>query len=328
MFQQLGPIISLVAAADLSGLQNRFVKINSAGKAAAVSAGGPTCGVLITNDGTAGQAVGVQTEGIASVELGGTVDEGEYVKVDANGKAVAVSGSDLANGIHVGQCVLGGDSGAIGAILLKTLGSGRVATSEIESIADDADHAVATSNSTRRTLVTLGTTNFIGVLADGLYVGQEKIIEVIAASGGFTYALTPTTMQAGQPASFTFTAKGQQVVLRWASDGWVVIDGKTAGAGTTADAATINTLIARQGLTIAGTENRVLPSGMWIGQQIFVYLDTDTSGSTTLTGVFYDEDGSADATTVTMNDALDMVHLVWLGSRWLVNTQVSAPAAP
>lgn len=167
-----------------------------------------------------------------------------------------------------------------------------------------------------------------GVLGDGTYVGQRKRLRVISAASSPAYTLTPTTMQAGQPTAFVFTDAGQMVDLTWAADGWVVTDVKTAGAGTTAAAGTINPLIARQGLTTNGSEDRILPNGYCPGHTIKIAVDTDTSGSTTISGLFYDEDGSADGIDITADSALDEVVLTWTGARWMGITHISAAVTP
>lgn len=325
-FTLLGPVISAVAAVNLSGSQGCFVALDTTGKFDLPTAGGPAVGVLIDNSGTAGQACSAQIAGIAEVLLGGTVAPKDYVKVDATGKAVTASGAEVAAGKAVGQCVVGGDSGETGAILLATLGAGQVALAESESIATTVD----TSALTRQTLVTLVTADHTGALADGKYVGQKKDIRVISRTGSFKYTLTPTTMQAGQPTAFAFTEVGQYVQLTWASDGWFVTDVKTAGAGTTAAAGTINPLIARQGLTVgsSGAEDRILPDGFVPGHMIRIATDTVGTGTTTISGKFYDEDGSADGIDANYNAALDEATYVWDGLRWQAISIISVTISP
>lgn len=323
-FISLGPVISAVAAVDLSGSQGRFVRLDSNGKFDLPVAGGPAAGVLVDNAGTAGQACSAQIAGIAEVVLGGTVAPEDYVKVDSAGRAVTASGAEVAAGKAVGQCQVGGSSGATGAILLATLGAGQVALTESESIAT----TVATSALTRQTLITLVTANHTGALADGKYVGQRKDLRVIADSGGFTYVLTPTTMQANQPASFTFTSTGQYVQLTWAADGWYVTDIRTAGTAATAAAGTINPLVARQGLTIgsAGAEARTLPNGYVPGHTIVIAADTVGSGTTTIAGLFVNAAGTA-GTNTTYNAALDSARYTWNGAKWMLGDVISVTSA-
>lgn len=322
-YQLLGQVLSLVASVDLSAYIHCAVAVDANGKAALPTAGGFIVGVL-TDKQVAGQAVSVQHGGVAQWKLGGTVDEGDRVVVDASGQAVTATAQQRADGKVVGICLVGGGSGALGSILLCNYGTGTVSTTASESpsgVSGNYDLTPATSES----LLTLGTANRTGALADGLFVGQRKRILVIAASGGFTYALTPATMLAGQPTSFTFTAVGQMVELTWTATGWRVTDVKTAGAGTTAAAGTINPLIRRQGLTIgsAGAEDRILPSGWVAGHQIKIAADTVGSGTTTISGLFYDEDGSADGIDANYNAALDEATYTWDGARWLVDSIIS-----
>ena len=54
-----------------------------------------------------------------------------------------------------------------------------------------------------------------------------------------------------------------------------------------------------------------------------VTSSADTSGSTTISGLFYDEDGSADGVDVTYNDALDEATYTWDGARWSLSSIIS-----
>jgi len=64
----------------------------------------------VAKDGT----VEVAISGIAEVQLGGSVEEGAFIKADGSGDAVTASAG---NGI-VGICVVGGVDGDIGSVLL------------------------------------------------------------------------------------------------------------------------------------------------------------------------------------------------------------------
>lgn len=319
------PPISKEAGADFSAETSRYlgVTLNSDEEAVLPSAGGAILGVL-SNTPEEGETARIETPGGGEVplRLGGTITAGMKLKVANTGKFVEASAGDIAAGSAVAFCTKGGADGEVGAGVLFGGAGTRAATTGSESPSGVAGNYDLTET-TDQSLLTLGTANRTGALPDGLWVGQRKRIRVIAASGGFTYALTPTTMQAGQPTSFTFTALGQYIELTWSATGWVVTDVKTAGAGTTADAGTINLLIARQGLAIAGTEDRILPNGWVPGHTIKIAVDTDTSGSTTISGLFYDEDGSADGVDVTYNDALDEAMYTWDGARWMLHSIIS-----
>lgn len=325
MSNDQAPPLSFPASADLSASQFCAVKLNASGQLALPAAGGAILGILYTKPNAQGRAGTVETLNGKKLraKYGGTVTAGDVLKVTSAGKFVAASAGDIAAGAACAIAAKDGSDGDIGSIVLFATAAAFAVITGSESPSGAAGN-YDLDEDTGDSLLTLGTANRTGALPDGNYVGQRKRILVIAASGGFTYALTPTTMLAGQPTVFTFTAVGQMVELTWTATGWRVTDVRTAGVAATADAGTINPLVRRQGLTINGTEDRILPSGWVAGHTISIYLDVATSGSTTISGLFYDEDGSADGVDVTMNAALDMVQVIWDGARWLVNTQVSA----
>lgn len=322
---------SIDAGSDLSASQYCGVVVNSSGQLALPSAGGAIVGVLYTKPAAAaraGEVMGLGS-GVVKMKLGGTVTAGDVLKVASTGKFLTASASDVAAGAGVGICTTGGSDNEIGAGVLFS-----AASSIATTIASESPSGVAgnydLSKYAQDSLLTLGTANRTGALPDGLFVGQRHRIRVIAASGGFTYALTPTTMAASQPTSFTFTAVGQEIELTWSAIGYTVTNVKTAGAGTTAAAGTINPLIARQGLTIgsAGAEDRILPNGYVPGHLIRIAADTVGSGTTTISGLFYDEDGSADGIDATYNAALDEATYVWDGARWQVISIISVTITP
>jgi hypothetical protein len=293
------------------------------------AAGGAIIGVTQTK-GALGKPVKVECRPgeRTPATSGGAVAFGDKLKVDAAGKFILASAQDIADGKCVAWCY-DGAAAANRKISVVLLGSAGMPTlSPIETIADDVDHVVATSAYTEETLVTLATTNMTGALANGLYVGQLKTITVDSQAAAFTYALTPTTMKAGQPASFTFTAKGQQVKLRWTATGWEVIAVRTAGTGTTANAGTINPLIARQGLIIgsAGAEARTLPNGYVPGHRIKIAADTVGTGTTTVAATMINANGTA-GTAATYNAALDEAVWVWTGAAWMLESVISVTSA-
>jgi hypothetical protein len=119
-YSLVGFMLSLEAAADLSSSQYCAVNVDTSGEAALPSAGGRIIGVL-QNDPTAGKEATIQIAGVSKMILAGTVAAGDWVKVDAAGKAVAtaVAGDEV-----VGICLVGGAVGNTGSVLL--LGPGFV----------------------------------------------------------------------------------------------------------------------------------------------------------------------------------------------------------
>ena len=96
MFEQLGPILTITASADLSAFHRCAVAMNSSGQAAAPAAGGQIFGVLIDKPTAAGQAAPCQVDGIAEVKFGGTVAIGDLLKVDTEGRFVLAAATNVA----------------------------------------------------------------------------------------------------------------------------------------------------------------------------------------------------------------------------------------
>lgn len=100
------PTAAFVAGADLTGKENTFVKLDTAneGKVLSAGAGEEPEGLLKTKSATADKHVEVAVTGFSLVVAGGPVAVGDYVKSDANGKAVTAVSTDLG----VAQAVTGG----------------------------------------------------------------------------------------------------------------------------------------------------------------------------------------------------------------------------
>jgi len=88
--------VTLEAAADLSALQYTFVKLDSSGKAAAVSATSDTAIGILQNDPTSGQEAEVLVVGGSKLVAGGAVTEGALVGTSAAGKGSALTPSGTA----------------------------------------------------------------------------------------------------------------------------------------------------------------------------------------------------------------------------------------
>jgi hypothetical protein len=89
--------ITLLAGADLSAAQFRFVKTNSAGAAVLAGAGEMANGA-VQNDPESGQAALVDISGVTKVEAAAAITTGALVASDAAGKAVAATSDDYALG--------------------------------------------------------------------------------------------------------------------------------------------------------------------------------------------------------------------------------------
>lgn len=91
-----GQMVSFQAAADLSGQQFRFVKLDANGQVAAITAVTDIpLGILQDKPGAQGRACNVMLDGISKVVGGANLAKSDQVGPDAQGRAVAyVAGTD------------------------------------------------------------------------------------------------------------------------------------------------------------------------------------------------------------------------------------------
>ena len=91
-----GKQISLQAAADLSDWQFRFVKLDSNGQVAKVSAVTDIpIGVLQDKPAAQGRAANVMLDGVSKIVGGGNLAKGDQVGPDSTGRAAAyIAGTD------------------------------------------------------------------------------------------------------------------------------------------------------------------------------------------------------------------------------------------
>ena len=117
--------ITLVAAADLSAKQYYFVKLDSDGKAALCSGATDKPIGILQNAPTSGTEAEVVIVGGSKVVAGGTLDEGNSVGTDANGKAVALTqGTDTTKYV-VGQALSAGVSNNIVTVVINAASAAR-----------------------------------------------------------------------------------------------------------------------------------------------------------------------------------------------------------
>lgn len=310
--------ISLLSGADLSARQWRFVKGGDAGKVVSCdTTGEQPVGVNCGNPSEADRETPVQIGGVAKVDFGGTVAAWGKVMTDTVGRAVAHTGTNVVVGIAMEAAV----SGERRSVLLipsdGTPGGG------LESVA--APGAIAPSVYETHLSVD-GTDAF--TMGDGLYVGQRKRVTCITAANTPLGTLTLNGAQAAygsEPTAHVFTAAGQAIEWEWTVTGWKIVDYVPAGVETVAAAGTANPLCLVHFVEIDGTDDWIIPSGYLPGQEsIWVALSAANVPVGTISGLFYDEDGSADGTDVAFNAAGDQAVLKWVGARWLATSLVSA----
>jgi len=105
--------VTLVAGADLSSSQYKFVKLDSNGNAVAVAAATDAPIGVLQNTPTSGQEAEVVVSGGTKLLLGGTVAAGGRVSPNATGAGVAIAAGTDTTKYLCGQALTGGASGEI-----------------------------------------------------------------------------------------------------------------------------------------------------------------------------------------------------------------------
>jgi len=320
---QPGKKVSIPAASDISATPYRFVT-SASGALALAGAGVAVDGVYNGTGGTAaGSPASVTVDGIELVEVGGSVTNGDIVKSDASGRAVTASAGDILLGRGKGRARATASSGAVPVLLFPGPNPAFVGGVETltgagaASVYYDVTEWVATSDA--------------GTLADGLIVGQRKIVRTIVGSTG-SNTLTPATVSANtdggtSPASVTYTAIGQETEWEWRSDGWKLVRIQGAGVGAVTAASTVNLLHATNHATIDGTDVITLPDGYYPGQEVAIkVIAAANTPVMDVGGKFFDEDGSADGTNVTFDAAAvgNWMRAKWSGARWDIQGHLNA----
>lgn len=119
--------VTLVAGADLSAAQYKFVKLNSSGEAVAVAAATDLPIGILQNAPTSGQEAEVLVSGGSKLVLGGTVAAAGVVGTSSSGAGVAiVHGTDTTK-FALGQAITGGASGEIVTVVVACSNAGRAA---------------------------------------------------------------------------------------------------------------------------------------------------------------------------------------------------------
>lgn len=326
---QPGKIITLPAASDISATPNRFVTVTS-GQVALAGAGVAVDGVYNGTGGTAaGRGAQIVLDGMPLVDVGGSVTVGDRVKSDASGRAVTASAADVLNGLAKGKAHGTASSGSIPVIL--TPGPNQVFSTGVETLTGAGAASVYYA-----VTECVATTDAI-TLADGLVVGQRKIIRLIVGSTG-SNTVTPATVTANTdggttPAAFTMTTIGQEVEYEWRSDGWKCVRIQTAGSETVANAGTANPLVTIHNLAVSGTDDAIIPSGIYPGQEsLWWVISAASTPVQTISGLFYLEDGSATGVDIDLGSggtpaAADYWRGMWDGARWKTVAGLNADAS-
>ena len=119
--------VTLVAGADLSAAQYKFVKLNSSGQAVAIAAATDLPIGVLQNAPTSGQEAEVLIAGGTKLVLGGTVAAAGVVSPNASGAGVAITTGTDTTKHAVGQAITGGASGEIITAVISCAAAGRAA---------------------------------------------------------------------------------------------------------------------------------------------------------------------------------------------------------
>lgn len=310
--------LSLVAGADLSSAsQWRFGKVNSSGKVIRCSSTGEQAvGVICDNPDAADKAVAVQVGGVAKIEAGAAITAGDKVMTDTVGRAITHTGTNNVLGVALETA---GDAGDRISVVIGALTSDGQPGGGLETVS--APGAIAPGVYETHLEVD-GTDAF--TMGDGQHIGQRKRITCITAANTPLGTVTLNDAYGTEPTAWVFTHAGQWVEWEWTAGGWKVVGLGQVGAETVAGAGSANPLCLLHLVTIADTIDFLQPAGIIAGQRS-IWLAVGTSGtpSGTVSGLFYDEDGSADGVDLVMNATGDQAVLAWAGARWLAESLVS-----
>lgn len=308
-------IIPVPAGSDLSTKQFYFCDITS-GTLAVAGAGTRVAGVLCNDPNAAGKPGSLQIAGVAVVLAGGSITAGGGVASSAAGKAVAAAGSAFVCGIAMNSV---SDGEYCQVLLTGSSAVGLAAMSEAISSAGALNPAIPLTE-----LTVSGTVAY--TLANGTYVGQKKAIECVAAASTPLGTVTIATMTGSRTnVAYVFSTATARLELEWTATGWRETALRPAGADAPAASSTLNPLVLLHIVAIADTVDFVLAAGTVPGQVQHVIAGSNSGTPVgTISGLFYDEDGSADGVDVNFNAAGDTAVLMWNGVRWMPITLISA----
>lgn len=311
--------LSLISGASLAtSAQWRFGKVNSSGKVIVCSSTGEQAvGVICGNPDAADKAVPVQVGGIAKIEAGAAITAGDKVMTDTAGRAITHTGTNNVLGVAMEAASGAGDriSVVIGALVSDGTPGGGLETVSVAG-------AVAPGVYETHLSVT-GTVAY--TMGDGNHVGQRKRITCTVAATSPAGTVTLNDAFGTEPLAHVFNTVGQTIEWEWTATGWKIVHYVPAGVEVVAAAGTANPLNLLHTVVIADTVDFILGAGLVPGQRSH-WIATSNSGTPvgTISGLFYDEDGSADGIDVLMNAGGDSAFLEWTGARWLPITLVSA----
>lgn len=319
MAGQQKPPLSIKASADLTAFQHCGISINASGLLVAPSAGGSILGVLYNIANAAGKPGLVQSNvgDRLQFKAGGTITPGDDLKVQADGTFITCVAGDVAAGRRVAVAITGATVGnradgvLVGGSAQSTSGVGQ----EIVTAG-----ALTAAPSTSYLSIT-GAQAY--TLPDGLFVGQQKTVEVIVAASTPVGTLTITTPTTGEQATHVLKAVRQQLVFVWRFDGsvngWHLVTKRRAGKTTyiVGTDSFVGNSDKNIDLSITGTKTGALPNGQAIGELICISISTAASTPVgNLTGTYRTKFGVAAANLSGLDATTDFAIFEWDGLAW------------
>lgn len=298
---------SLTSGADLSARQFCAVTLGSGGLTLP-SAGGSVLGILQNVPAAATGSACHVAVGFVKGIAAGSITKGDFLKVDTSGHWLTATAAEKAAGAAAGQALASAsDNDKFELFVFPNM----TALAAAETVTSGAlNVGIATSY-----VSVTGTQAF--TLADGQYVGQRKRIECSVAATTPAGTLTINDAATGEPTTWLFNAVGQMIEVEWTAAGWKLLAIRAAGTDAPSAASTLNLLVLNHRITLSGTQDWVLPDGEVPGQIQVIHAISGAGATGTISGLFYDEDGSADGIDANYTDAGDLGTFMWDGARWL-----------
>ena len=160
-------------------------------------------------------------------------------------------------------------------------------------------------------------------LAAGTRLGQRKTIKCNAAAATPLGTVTLADAWSTEPTAWVFTTIGQMLELEWTSTGWKILDVVQVGTELVAGAGTANPLCLIHTFDVNGVDV-IQPDAVFAGQRSIWRASAATGAASTISGLFWDEDDSADGIDVNFDAIGDQAVLEWRATRWLATVLVSA----
>jgi hypothetical protein len=305
--------ISVLAGADLTASQFRFVKLSS-GAVVRCGTGEAAIGVLL-NAPASGAIASVQIGGVAKVSADAAVTVDDKIMSSTDGQGATRTGVNNSLGIAMTAAAAAGE--LFECKLEQSDGTPGGGVGSFENTAITPSVGLA--------LLTVDGTDTANTLADGTIPGQEIEIICVAASNTPVGTLTINDAYGSEPTVYTFTTVGQGIKLKWTSTGWKLIKLSQIGTETVAADATANPLCLVHSVAVTNTVDFIQGSGLIAGQRS-IWVAASNSGTPvgTVSGLFYTTAMAATGTDVNFNAASDSAVLCWVGARWYAETLVSA----